>query len=110
MGTIKSCVTSVIIRDILSYSKQHCKYNAIERCWGRLEEHWNGEILDSIKKAVEWSKTMTWKGIKPIVHLCQKVYEKGVTLTHKEKMGSWGFWRGKWSKPSPNHTQQHYDY
>ena len=27
---------------------------------------------------------MTWKGIKPIVHLCQKVYENGVTLTHKE--------------------------
>lgn len=27
---------------------------------------------------------MTWKGIKPVVHLCKKVYKSGVKLTEKE--------------------------
>ena len=69
---------------LVYYPPYHSKYNAIERCWGRLEEHWNGEILDSINKAVKWAKTMTWKGIKPIVHIWQKVYENGVKLTPQE--------------------------
>jgi transposase len=69
---------------LIYYPPYHSKYNAIERCWGRLEEHWNGEILDSTNKAIEWAKTMTWKGIKPIVHLCKKIYEKGIKLTSKE--------------------------
>ena len=69
---------------LIYYPPYHSKYNAIERCWGRLEEHWNGEMLDSIDKAVEWAKSMTWKGLKPIVHLCKKVYQNGVKLTAKE--------------------------
>ena len=40
--------------------------------------------LNSVKKAIEWAKTMTWKGIKPVVHLCKKVYKSGVKLTEKE--------------------------
>jgi hypothetical protein len=27
----------------------HSKYNPIERCWGILEHHWNGTLLDSIE-------------------------------------------------------------
>ena len=69
---------------LVYYPPYHSKYNAIERCWGRLEEHWNGETLDSIDKAIEWAKTMTWKGIKPIVHLCKEIYESGVKLTSEE--------------------------
>jgi transposase len=69
---------------LIYYPPYHSKYNAIERCWGRLEEHWNGEILDSVDKAIEWAKTMTWKGTKPIIHLCQKIYKSGVKLTVKE--------------------------
>ncbi len=69
---------------LIYYPPYHSKYNPIERCWGRLEEHWNGEILNSVEKAIEWAKTMTWKGIKPIVHLCKKVYKSGVKLTEKE--------------------------
>ena len=69
---------------LVYYPPYHSKYNAVERCWGRLEEHWNGAILDSVSKAIQWAKTMTWKGVKPIVHLCQKVYENGVILTNKE--------------------------
>ena len=59
----------------------HSKYNPIERCWGILEAHWNGTLLNSIHKAIEWTKTMTWKGVNPVVHLLKKVYKTGVTLT-----------------------------
>ena len=66
------------------YPPYHSKYNPIERCWGVLEEHWNGEILDSVDKAINWARTMTWKGIQPAVFLWEKVYEKGIRLTKKE--------------------------
>ena len=66
------------------YPPYHSKYNPIERCWGILEEHWNGEILDSVEKALNWAETMTWKGIQPVVHFWDKVYAKGVRLTKKE--------------------------
>ncbi len=35
-------------------------------------------------KALEWIKSMTWKGIRPIVHFIEKPYENGVCLTKKE--------------------------
>lgn len=66
------------------YPPYHSKYNPIERCWGALEKHWNGEILDSAEKAAGWAGTMTWKGIKPVIRLCNRIYEKGVSLTKKE--------------------------
>ncbi len=28
-----------------------------------------------------WAKTMTWKGISPIVNLSQKIYSKGISLS-----------------------------
>jgi transposase len=69
---------------LVYYPPYHSKYNSIERCWGVLEEHWNGEILDSVSKAVHWAGTMTWKGIEPVVRLVKKTYEKGIRLTKKE--------------------------
>ena len=30
-----------------------------------------------------WAKTMTWKGIHPVVNLNKKVYKKGVSLSKK---------------------------
>ena len=69
---------------LVYYPPYHSKYNPVERCWGILEEHWNGELLDSVDKAINWVSTMTWKGIEPVVHLCKKIYEKGVSLTKKE--------------------------
>jgi len=58
----------------------HSKYNPIERCWGILELHWNGTQLREVNTMLAWAKSMTWKGIKPIVKLSRKVYAKGVTL------------------------------
>jgi transposase len=69
---------------LVYYPPYHSKYNPVERCWGILEEHWNGEILNSVEKALNWAATMTWKGIRPVVHLWEKIYEKGVRLTKKE--------------------------
>ena len=66
------------------YPPYHSKYNPVERCWGVLENHWNGDILDSVEKTIGMIKTMTWKGIKPIVHFFDKIFEKGIKLTKKE--------------------------
>jgi transposase len=33
---------------LVYYPPYHSKYNAIERCWGILEQHWNGSLLDSV--------------------------------------------------------------
>jgi hypothetical protein len=61
----------------------HSKYNPIERCWGILELHWNGTKLVDVETMVEWAKTMTWKGIHPLVELSRKVYHKGVALSKR---------------------------
>lgn len=66
---------------LLYYPPYHSKYNPIERCWGILELHWNGTLLSNADTMLEWAKSMTWKGIHPLVTLSHKVYAKGVTLT-----------------------------
>jgi transposase len=68
---------------LLYYPPYHSKYNPIERCWGILELHWNGTKLVDVETMVEWAKSMTWKGIHPIVTLSWQVYQKGVTLSKR---------------------------
>lgn len=68
---------------LLYYPPYHSKYNPIERCWGILEMHWNGTQLIDAATMVEWAKSMTWKGLHPIVGLSQKVYQKGISLAKK---------------------------
>ena len=36
------------------------KYNPIERCWGILEQHWNGALLDSLDAVIQYAGTITW--------------------------------------------------
>jgi Rhodopirellula transposase DDE domain len=62
------------------YPPYHSKYNAIERCWGILEHHWNGALLDSVHAVLNYARTMTWKGKHPTVTLESDVYQTGVTL------------------------------
>jgi Rhodopirellula transposase DDE domain len=66
---------------LLYYPPYHSKYNPIERCWGILALHWNGTKLVDVETMLAWAKSMTWKGIHPIVALSRKVYQKGVTLS-----------------------------
>jgi len=47
---------------LVYYPPYHSKYNLIERCWGILENHWNGTLLNSVETVVGWAHTMTWKG------------------------------------------------
>ena len=64
----------------------HSKSNPIERCWGILENHWNGALLDSIETVLAFPRTMTWNGVHPVVELVTTTYQTGVKLT-KEAMG-----------------------
>jgi hypothetical protein len=66
------------------YPPYHSKYNPIERVWGVLENHWNGELLDKVEKVLGLARTMTYKGIQPVVQLVKGVYETSVKLTKKE--------------------------
>jgi hypothetical protein len=55
----------------------------MERCWGILEWPWNGTKLVDVETMLEWAKSMTWKGMPPIVELSRKVYPKGVALSQR---------------------------
>jgi transposase len=63
------------------YPPYHSKYNAVERCWGVLEQHWNGDVLDTVETVVKFAQTMTWKGKAPVVRLLTTTYPTGVRLT-----------------------------
>jgi transposase len=67
--------------ELVYFPPYHSKYNPIERCWGVLEQHWNGTLLTSIDAALNWASTMTWRSLQPIVHRLEGVYERGVRLT-----------------------------
>jgi transposase len=62
------------------YPPYHSKYNPIERCWGVLEMHWNGSLLDSIEAAVGLAGSMTWNGKHPKVSVVETIYANGVRL------------------------------
>ena len=72
--------TGLTIR-LAYYPPYHSKYNPIERCWGILEQHWNGTLLDTLDTVRRYAATMTWKGQHPTVALVATAYERGVTLT-----------------------------
>lgn len=72
--------TGLTIR-LAYYPPYHSKYNPVERCWAILEQHWNGDLLDSVATVVQFAKTMTWQGKHPLVTLVTKAYKTGVKLT-----------------------------
>ena len=65
---------------LLYYPPYHSKYNPIERCWGILEQPWNGTKLIDAQTMLEWAKSMTWEGLHPVVKLSRQVYQKGISL------------------------------
>ncbi|MCU7882068.1 MAG: hypothetical protein KZQ66_08095 [Candidatus Thiodiazotropha sp. (ex Lucinoma aequizonata)] len=69
------------------YPPYHSKYNPLERLWGVLENQWQGEILDSIDKALSLARSMTYRGIKSTVRKVTKFYRKGVTVAKKAMLG-----------------------
>jgi transposase len=73
-----------LVVQLAYYPPYHSKYNPIERCWGILEMHWNGSLLDSIEAVVGYAESMTWMGKHPRVRFVETVYDKGVRLKPKE--------------------------
>jgi len=65
------------------YPPYHSKYNPIERCWGILENHWSGTLLNTLETTLEWAKTMTWKGVSPVIKLMETTYQKGLKMSKK---------------------------
>jgi hypothetical protein len=65
------------------YPPYHSKYNPVERCWGVLERHWNGALLDTVDAVVGYAQSMTWKQQHPVVRLVTQTYESGVRLSNK---------------------------
>jgi hypothetical protein len=63
------------------YPPYHSKYNPIERTWGILENHWNGNILDEVNTVLQFAQSMTWNGRNPVVELVTRTYQTGVKLT-----------------------------
>ena len=41
-----------IVVELAYLPPYHSKYNPIERCWGILEQHWNGTLLHSVEHAL----------------------------------------------------------
>ena len=66
---------------LLYFPPYHSKYNPIERCWGILEQHWNGAQLLNVQTMLAWAQSMTWKGKPPVIHLNSSLYQKGISLT-----------------------------
>jgi len=65
------------------YPPYHSKYNPIERTFGILEQHWNGALLNSLDAVYGYARSMTWKGVHPVVKIVETIYEKGVKTSKK---------------------------
>ena len=81
---IEFCDNTGLKIHLVYYPPYHSKYNPIERCWGALEQYWNGTLLNDIQKTMEWAGNMTWKGLCPVIHFVKKVYDTGVSVTKKK--------------------------
>ena len=70
------------------YPPAHSKYNPVERCFGWLEQHWNGSLLAPTAPVINFAETLTLKGKNPVVTLVEQVYSTGVKLTFISYGGS----------------------
>jgi transposase len=73
-----------LVVQLAYYPPYPSKYNPIERCWGILEMHWNGSLLDSTEAVLGFARSMTWKGKHPVVSAVETAYATGVKLTPEE--------------------------
>lgn len=71
---------STISVSLAYYPPYHSKYNPIERCFGVLENHWNGAILDSLDTVLNFAQSMTWNGKHPQVKLITEPYQTGIKV------------------------------
>ena len=48
-----------------------------------MDNHWRGEVIDSVDKAIGLARSMTYRGIKPTVRKVSKTYRKGISVAKK---------------------------
>jgi hypothetical protein len=65
------------------YPPYHSKYNPVERCWGILENYWNGALLDSVDAVLHFAANMSYNGHHAVVELVTTLYHTGVKLTQR---------------------------
>lgn len=70
--------------ELIYYPPYHSKYNPVERLWARLENIWNGFLLESKEICLSFMKNLTWKGIASVTKLKEVKYEKGLKVEKKE--------------------------
>lgn len=70
--------------ELIYYPPYHSKYNPVERLWARLENIWNGFLLETVDICLNFMKNLTWKGIQSVTKLKEIKYEKGLTIAKKE--------------------------
>ena len=73
-----------LVVQLAYYPPYHSKYHPIERCWGILEMHWNGPLLESTEAVLGFARSMTWRGEHPVVSVVETAYATGVKLTPGE--------------------------
>jgi hypothetical protein len=56
----------------------HSKDHPIERCWGLVENHWQGTLLGAIETVLVSAETMPWKDMESVVKLVLTTYKTGV--------------------------------
>jgi len=70
-----------LIIKLVYYPPYHSKYNPVERVWGGLEQHWNGDIMDTKETVIKFAKSFIWAGKKATITVCDKIYETGKKLS-----------------------------
>lgn len=83
-GLIEISKKYQITIELIYYPPYHSKYNPIERLWARLENIWNGFLLETKEKCLNFMKNLTWKGMKSVTKLKEVKYEKGLTVEKEE--------------------------
>jgi hypothetical protein len=58
----------------------------------------------SVEAAVQWAANMTWKGIAPIVHRVETIYDKGIKVLPTELEPYHPFWQRSETLPKSDIT------
>ena len=70
--------------ELVYYPPYHSKYNPVERLWARLENIWNGSLLETKEICLGFMKNLTWNTNKSVTKLKEVKYEKGMKVDKQE--------------------------
>ena len=70
--------------ELIYYPPYHSKYNPVERLWARLENIWNGYLLENKDICIKFMKNLTWKENSSVTLEMTRKYEKGLKVEKKE--------------------------